>query len=347
MGQVYVELARDRGMEGNVNISIALIDDLKIRQRREHEILGVCPVCGCKDANFNTAKLRWRCWHCPAKGMVIPEEGYEIKEVEEPELDVPRIRELYTILAEKYHQSMTQPVLNYLRNRGLTQKTIDDFQLGFCPTDFYDEYSDKLAESAGILYQNYPVLTNRVTIPYIANGKVTDLRGRILDTIFQYRENTPTYTSLGGNHTSRGATFLFNHDVIEKSDRIIITEGEFKAIVAQQSGFDTVATPGIFGWQREWSDLLKDKNVILVADFDRISGMRSPAYLMAKMLSRDLPKLKVALLNVASHTSTGKIDIDSLITNGHIRLFELAIDGAMDAKTWLRIEETKGYGRKR
>ena len=347
MEQVCVEPVRDRGMERNVNISIALIDDLKIRQRRENEILGICPVCGCKDANFNTAKLRWRCWHCPAKGVIIPEEGYEVQEVEEPKLDIPKIRELYTTLAEKYHSSMTQPVLNYLQTRGLTQKIIDDFQLGFCSTDFYDEYSDKLAESAGVLYQNYPVLTNRVTIPYIVDGKVTDLRGRILDTIFQYRDNTPTYTSLAGNHDSRGATFLFNHDVIEKSDRVIITEGEFKAIVAQQNGFDTVATPGIFGWQKKWSGLLENKNVILAADFDRISGMRSPAYLMAKMLSKDLPKLKVALLGVASYTTSGKIDIDSLIANGHLDLFEMAIEGAMDAKVWLSIEDKKGYGRKR
>ena len=49
-------------MERTVNIGIELVQDLKIRQRREGEILGVCPVCGCRDANFNVDKLVWRCF---------------------------------------------------------------------------------------------------------------------------------------------------------------------------------------------------------------------------------------------------------------------------------------------
>ncbi len=231
MKQAIVENVRDRGMESVVNVNIALVDDLKIRQRSEHEILGVCPVCGCGDANFNTAKLQWRCWHCPAKGVVIPEEGYEAKEVEEKKLDVPKIRALYTSVADKYHTDAPQPVMSYLQSRGLTQETIDYFKLGFCSTDFYDEYSDPVAEDAGIVYQNYPALTNRVTIPYIVDGEVTDLRGRVVGTQFQYKKGTPTYLSLSGNHESRGATFLFNHDVIRNSDRVIITEGGLKSII--------------------------------------------------------------------------------------------------------------------
>lgn len=346
MKQVCVEPVRDGVMERTLNISIALVDDLKIRQRRENEILGICPVCGCDDANFNTAKLKWRCWHCPGKGTIIPEEGYEVQEVKVIELDVPKVRELYTDISEKYHQNLTQPALDYLKNRGLTQQTIDEFKLGFCSTEFYDEYSNGLAEDAGIVYQNYPVLTNRLTIPYIASGEVTDLRGRTLDTVFTYRDKTPTYISLAGNHAARGATFLFNHDVINKHDTIIITEGEFKAIIAHQYGYAIVATPGIFGWQKDWSKLLEGKNVILAADFDRVVGLRSPAYLMAKMLSRELPQLKIALLGVARHTTKDKIDIDSLITKGHLKTFERAIKGAMDVKWWLKREGTIGYGRR-
>jgi hypothetical protein len=333
-------------MERSVNISIALVDDLKIRQRRENEILGICPVCGCKDANFNTAKLRWRCWHCPAKGVIIPEEGYEVKESEEKILDIPKVRELYTSVTNKYHDSITQPVLDYLKGRGLTQQTVDDFRLGFCSTAFYDDYTNPLAEEAGLMYQNYPALTNRVTIPYIVDGVVTDLRGRTLGTIYQYKENTPTYVSLSGSHASRGATFLFNHDVIDKSDVVIITEGEFKAIVGYQYGFPVVATPGIFGWHKEWSNLLKGKEVILAADFDRISGLRSPAYLMTKALASEIPQLKVALLGWAGHTTTGKIDIDSLLSSGNLKTFERAVKGALDARWWLKREETKGYARR-
>lgn len=331
-------------MDRALNISIAMVDDLKIRPRSKHELLGVCPECGCDDANFNTAKLKWRCWHCTARGSIIPEEGYEVQEVEVVRLDVPTVRELYTALADKYHQALIQAAEDYLKGRGLTQQTIDEFRLGFCSTEFHDEYSNAIAEDAGVVYQNYPILTNRITIPYLAGGEVTDLRGRTLDTAFTYKDKTPTYSSLAGNHAARGATFLFNHDVIDRNDTIILTEGEFKAIVGHQHGFAIVATPGIFGWQKGWSEVLKNKNVILAADFDRRVGLRSPAYLMAKMLSGELPQLKIALLGVASHTTKGKIDIDSLITDGHLKTFERAIKGAVDAKWWLEREGTIGYG---
>lgn len=331
-------------MERVLNISIAVVDDLKIRQRSEHEILGVCPICGCDDANFNTSKLKWRCWHCPSKGIIIPEEGYEVREVEEKILDIAKVRELYTSLAEKYHQNTVQSALAYLKTRGLTQQTIDEFKLGFCSTDFYDEYDNPLAEEAGIVHRNYPALTNRITIPYLVGGEVTDLRGRILNT-YKYKDKTPTYTSLSGNHKSRGATFLFNHDIINSSDRVIITEGEFKAIVAHQHSFPIVATPGIFGWQKRWSGLLKNKEVILAADFDRVSGMYSPAYLMTKMLLKEIPQLKVAILGIGSYTTKGKIDIDSLIVNGHLKTFDRAIEGAYDANSWLRRERVNAHGR--
>lgn len=331
-------------MERTVNISIDLVQDLKIRQRRDNEILGVCPVCGCRDANFNVGKLMWRCWHCPAKGKIMTKEGYEVKEVELPTLDIPEIRKLYTSLTDKYHKGLTKAASEYLKARGLTEDTIEKFQLGFCSTNFYDEYTNKLAEDAGILYQNYPVLSNRITIPYLAGGEATDLRGRILNNVFTYKENTPTYTSLAGNHSARGAIFLFNHDIIDKNNELILTEGEFKSIVGDQYGFPVIATPGIFGWQKEWSELLKSKQIILAADFDKISGLRSPAYLMTKMLVKELPNLRVALLQWVSNKE--KVDIDSLLVSGNIKAFEKAIKGALDARLWLQLEERKGYARK-
>ena len=221
-------------------------------------------------------------------------------------------------------------------------KTIDDFRLGFCSTGFYDEYKDSIAEESGIIKNNYPALTGRVTIPYIVNSEVVDLLGRLIDK----NSSIPTYKSLFGTRQSRGSNFLFNHNVISKSNRIIITEGEFKAIVASQYGYPVVATPGIFGWQDEWNTLLKDKEVILAADFDKISGLRSPAYLMAKLLIKGIPHLKIALMACAKHTTKDKIDIDSLIVAGNVKTFDNIINGAMDANIWLSMEERKGNGRK-
>jgi len=332
-------------MDNILNISIDLVNDLEIRKRRGHEILGVCPICNCRDANFNVGKLTWRCWHCTGRGRIIAKEGYKIVEQPAPVLDIPKVRDLYSSFTKSCRGTMIQPVINYLKKRGLTDDTIDKFQLGFCSDDFYDEYSNSLAEDAGLVYQGYPILSNRAIIPYLVSGEVTDIRGRILDSCFTYKSNTPTYVGLSGSHSSRGATFLFNHDIISKSDRVILTEGEFKAIVANQFGFPVVATPGIFGWQKEWSKLLKDKEVILAADFDQVYGIRSPAYLMAKTISKELPKLKVTFLQWLGCNE--KVDIDSLLLKeGGIRVFDKMIKAAINVEEWLQLEGRKGARRK-
>ena len=327
-----------------VNISMKLVNELTIRSRTASEVLGICPVCNCRDANFNIVKLVWRCWHGTHSGRITPEEGYVFKEIEEPVLDIPEIRKLYTALASRYHEGITQQVVEYLKGRGLTQQTIDGFMLGFCSTGFIDEYTNELAEVSGILHMNYPVLTNRITIPYVANGEVTDLRGRTLNTVFTYKNNTPTYSSLSGSHKSRGATFLFNHDIIATNNTIILTEGEFKAVVGYQHGFPVVAMPGIFGWQKEWSELFKDKELILAPDSDGWGGVRSPAYLMVKQLQQHIPHAKIAVLRLANRYD--KEDIDSMINGGGLKRFERSVAGAIDISEWMESEEKKGHGKK-
>jgi len=282
------------------------------------------------------------CWHGNHSGRIIPEDGYEVRQVEEKKLDVYSIRSLYSKLAEKYHSSLFSDVISYLLNRGLTEDTIGKFRIGFCGTDFYDEYSDSVAEDSGIIYNNYPLLSNRVVIPYLHNDGVVNLRGRVVD-FLKYKKNTPTYVSLSGSNEARGANFLFNHDIIEKEPTIIITEGEFKALVAIQYGFPVVSTPGIFGWNKKWSPLFKNKEVILAADNDKISGLRSPAYLMAKSLSKEIPHLKVAVLYKTSKQE--KVDIDSMILESGVKSFENSIKGAMDLNKWLWLQERKGYGK--
>ena len=87
---------------------------------------------------------------------------------------------------------------------------------------------------------------------------------------------------------------------------------------------------------------MKGKEVILAADHDKISGLRSPAYLMAKSLHKEIPQLKVAILfKKAGQT---KVDIDSMILSNGVKSFENAINGAISCEEWLKIEGKKGYG---
>ncbi len=326
-----------------MNISLEVLDDLSIRKRREHEVLGICPVCGCDDANFNTAKLVWRCWHCDSSGLIYPTEGYEIKEEVVPVLDVPKIRDFYKSLADSFHSTLSMSVKEFLYSRGLTDDTIDKFKLGYCAPDFYNEYDNKIAEDAGVIYQGYSILSNRVIFPYIVNDCITDLRGRVIDS-FNYKNNTPKYLSLAGNYESRGATYFFNHDVISQNHTILLTEGEIKALVAVQYGFPMIATPGIYRWTDEWTNLLRDREVILVPDTEIVEKRRTPAYLQAKMLSYYLPNLKVATMLMRKGEE--KVDVDTYLITRGAKSFQRVIDCAKCVGDFIKEEGVKSYGRR-
>jgi hypothetical protein len=309
------------------------------------QFLCICPRCGCRDCHYNTAKMVWNCFHCPAQGMIIGGSFDETAVIpKEIVLDIPKIRDLYVSLADKYHSNLIGAPLEYLVNRGLTTTTINKFKLGFCTDDYYDEYNDPVAEDAGVMTRKIPSLLNRIVIPYTANGIVVDLRGRTVPSL-TYRPNTPKYLSLTGARRSRGSVFLFNHDVLQRTNSVIVTEGEFKAIMADQCGFSIVATPGVNSWDRGWAPLFKDKEVTLVADYDQSSGMNTPAYTMTKTLIRDIPQLKVSDLQWVGRKD--KLDIDTLLLReGGVGTFKRALAGAIKARDWMIMEETHGRGRK-
>lgn len=327
-----------------MNLTLEVMKDLIIRERRKGELLGKCPVCGCNDANFNTEKKTWRCWHCPSTGTIEGGSGtYEFAEQPEKLKNIPALRKLYGELAETYHKKLTPLMVKYLVDRGLTEEIINKFKLGFCPATWIDEYENPFIQESGVLRDDYPVLTNRLVIPYIFNNEVVDLRGRVLNTIFSYKEGVPTYLSLDGGYISRGAVYFFNHDIIMQSDTLILTEGEFKALIGIQSGFNFISTPGITHWVDEWTKLLRDKHIIFMADKEEVVGRFSPSYINAKKLKYKLPNLRIAMMPIDNKTN--KVDVDSLVLTKGIKELERAVSGTISVDYYLRIEERKGRGR--
>lgn len=341
-------------MENNckVNISIKVVNDLAIKSPDGRgEIRGYCPVCFCNDADFNIDKGVWYCWQGKHSGRITDGGSYSISEEfsksKESKLDVVKIRELYYNLTQKYHDKITEDVVEYLNSRGIKNDTISKFKLGFCPTSYFEEYSSDIAEPAGIINKDHPTLANRVIIPYIVNGEVTDLRGRILDTVYHYKKGTPIYKSLSGSYNSRGANYFFNHDIINKYNVLLLTEGEFKALIAAQYGFPIIATPGITKWTDEWTKLLKSKKIILVADNEDVAGQcrYSPCFIQAKTLMLKLPYLKVAILPRGKNEK--KVDVDSFILKYGVSAFEKVLRGAIDVDDYVTLEEGKNRWKKK
>src|SRR5438046_7313437 len=133
---------------------------------------GLCPFHGEKTASFTVTPGRdsWKCFGCGLGGDVfsfvmqrdgVPfpdalrtlaaKAGVEIDErTKREDAHRARLREVLETAIAFYHQVLTatklgEPALAYLKGRGFTDKTIEDFQLGWAP-EGWDTMSRKLVE---------------------------------------------------------------------------------------------------------------------------------------------------------------------------------------------------------
>ncbi len=123
----------------------------------------------------------------------------------------------------------------------------------------------------------YYAHSKRVTIPvYDMHGALVNLR--------QYKYNVEgdeaKMISPKGAQTS-----VYLIEAIRDEDEVILTEGEFKAILLRQHGFNAVASTGGAGtFKQSWAALFKDKKVVILYDVDKpgIAGAEKVAFLLAR-----------------------------------------------------------------
>ena len=182
------------------------------------------------------------------------------------------------------------PVRVYLEKRGLTQKTIQDFELGFAP-DNWSFLSQKLLKERELACQlglirkqassnqrhssetqnYYDVYRNRIMFPIVTvKDEVVGFGGRCLiksDREGKYinSSNSPIF------HKSQvlyGLKMAATH--IRSLDQVIVVEGYMDVITLHQNGFKN--TVGVLGTALtiDHANLLKKytKNIILLFDSD-------------------------------------------------------------------------------
>lgn len=234
--------------------------------------------------------------------------------------DVPAIRELYTALANDYH-SAVEHIRGYLHARGLTDDEIQRHKIGYCPPGTHILYRDDHAIAAGVARRDGTAfLGDRVIFPYIANGAVTDLRGRALDKAVE-----PRYLSPYGGAFYRGADYPF----LWKENSVVITEGEFKALAIQRAGFDAIGVPGILS--------IRPKSRFYVVCFDSDRNPKAMADVQRAILriAKLYPSIKVATIPLTS--SDDKMGADDYIDKYGVENFRRVINAALSVDTWKRL----------
>lgn len=192
--------------------------------------------------------------------------------------------------AEKYHANLPKDVRAYLNSRGISNDSIDEYQIGF-----------------GNL-----CCTTCITIPVRGeNREIEYLKLR------HYPENAPfehDAMPFKYNNYPRGcSTTLFNgYDAIGK-DEVLIAEGELDAIVANQNGLPTtVGLPGAMDFKEEWGNYLSDASIIYICLDNDDAGERGYKTILP-IIAESCPQATIMRLQLPEAIN----DLTDFFCDGH------------------------------
>lgn len=154
-----------------------------------------------------------------------------------------------------YHSQLNGKAEEVSLCYGLDQDTIDRFNIGYCNACPTSPYSPSF------------------TIPYYWQEKLINLRHRLLN---------PNGSGKYRPECAGLPTAIFNADEIKKSSRLILVEGEFKAMFLVQNGLPAIGIPGATNFKEKWLGLFKGKTVYVALD----PGVEAAALKICKMLNR-------------------------------------------------------------
>ncbi|MDD5919962.1 MAG: DNA primase [Oscillospiraceae bacterium] len=188
-------------------------------------------------------------------GLAMPEDGYDDSFAKRK----TRILEINRETARFYHQCLISPVgkkgLDYLRERGLSDKTIRHFGLGFAPESWdaaikhlmgkgfrMDELTDAAIAVKSARDSYYDQFRGRVIFPIIdIRGNVIAFGGRVMD------GKGPKYLNSPDTPVFKKSRNLFalNFAKAIKEPTLILAEGYMDVVALHQAGFaNAVATLG-------------------------------------------------------------------------------------------------------
>ena len=252
-----------------------------VLSKKGHEYGGLCPFHSEKTPSFTVSdqKRFYHCFGCGAHGdaigFVAETSGMSYKEaaiklagdygIEIPKVtpeqaradeESDQITQALSVANQFFTSQLNKPSKTYLQARKISDKTIEDYAIGFAPPgNVLQEYLEskkislKIMHAAGLVGKNeghdvYPIFRNRITFP-IKNiyGKIIAFGGRILG------EGQPKYLNSPETLVFKKSETLYGEDKATSAAyqrrRIIVVEGYMDVIAMQNAGFvETVATLG-------------------------------------------------------------------------------------------------------
>lgn len=210
----------------------------------------------------------------PKGGLLQPVEVKKLQGKEQPteELHSQIYEAFRDFCLQQASNELSRQALTYLKGRGLTEKTMNDFRL-FVVKDYKEatwylkqRFSTLDLHASGLYNDKYNLIfyAHPIIIPYYRNNRIVYLQGRTIGTP---PENHGRYQFLS-NHPLT----LFNADSLEHirtGETVYITEGAFDCMRLVQDGKVAVSLGTANVFKREWAKLFKRANVVFYLDNDK------------------------------------------------------------------------------
>ena len=271
---------------------------------------GLCPLHSEKDPSFFVYPDQ-QSWHCfgacntggDAFSLIMKKQGISFGEAlqllaqkagvtlptraEAEGGKKPKLYQINQAAAEYFHNLLissptAEKVRNYVASRGLSLKTVADFQLGFSPNSWEalkqhlveTGYSEDDLLEAGLIVESedkkrHDRFRNRLMFPIHDNrGHTIGFGARALD------ESMPKYLNSPQTPVFDKSSVLYAVDLarptIRQQEMAVIMEGYMDVITAHQNGFsNVVASMGTAVTERQIGSLKRlTKNLVLALDAD-------------------------------------------------------------------------------
>lgn len=216
--------------------------------------------------------------HVPAMPAGVPRPPT----VAVPEVDPLKAGPLIEAAVAFYQNSIwSRPnVLDYLESRGIHERTVRRFRLGFGVPGLAGHLRDRnldieTAHHLGLLDENRECFNGRIIIPDIVEGRATWFTGRRLS------DREPRYLNLRLPKPLLGLASA-------KGEAVVVTEGPFDWLTAVEWGFWAVALLGTRVPGRAAHLLERFDEVYLVLDPDE-AGREATAELCERLGDRGVP----------------------------------------------------------
>ncbi len=284
-------------------------------------------------------------------GLEIPRDSPEERQRHEKRKGLTEVNELAAVFFEKMLRTPEgRGALEYLKGRGLDEKTIRHWRLGFSPDSRgglkaalgREGVSEALMIEAGLLRvpesgEPYDWFRGRVMFPIQdRRGQVIAFGGRILgdgEPKYLNSPETPTFqkrhTLYGQHHATQPA---------RKAGRMIVCEGYMDVIGLARAGFDNAVAPlGTALTEEQLRDLWKIvREPVLCFDGDRAG--QNAAYRAAE---RALPLMQAGHALRFAILPEGE-DPDSLVQKQGAQPFQELLDNALPLSEVIWREVTGG-----